>query len=45
MEMLIKHYTSFLRWTIDEAIDYCLKLFDDGTINSIKILGKDEKEI
>lgn len=45
IEMLIKYYITSLHWTVDEAINYCLKLFDDRTIDSIKILGMDEKDL
>ena len=36
---LIKYYINSLGWTEDEAIRYANKLFDNGTIDEIKIIG------
>lgn len=36
---LIKYYINSLGWTEDEAIRYAIKLFDNGTIDEIKIIG------
>lgn len=46
---VIKHlenyYISSLGWSKEKAINYILELFDNGTIDSIKILGADGKEL
>ena len=36
---LIKYYINSLGWTEDEAIRYAIELFDNGTIDEIKIIG------
>ncbi len=36
---LIKYYINSLGWTEEEAIKYAIKLFDNGTIDEIKIIG------
>lgn len=45
MKLLVEYYINSLHWTEDEACEYALKLFKDGTIDQIKFLGKDGKEI
>jgi len=45
MEYLIKYYMDSLHWTEKESIEYALKLFHDGTIEQIKFIGKDGKEL
>ena len=41
MEYLIKFYMESLHWTEGEAITYAIGLFKDGTIQQIKLIGKD----
>ena len=36
---LINYYINSLGWTEEEAIKYTINLFDNGTIDEIKILG------
>lgn len=45
MEYLVKHYMKSLKWTEKEALEYALKLFHDGTITQIKLIGKDGNEL
>ena len=45
MEYLVNHYIKSLKWTEKEALEYALKLFHDGTITQIKLIGKDGNEI
>lgn len=39
IEMLVHYYQTSLGWTRDEAIDYFIKLFKNGTIDKINIIG------
>ena len=45
MEFLVNYYITSFKWTEKEALEYALKLFHNGTIAQIKIIGKDEKPI
>lgn len=45
MDFLVDYYVSSLKWTEEDACRYALGLFKNGTIQAIKILGKDGKEI
>ena len=45
IEKLIEYYEKSLHWSKDEAIAYAIGLFNNGTIEKIKVLGQDEKEI
>ena len=45
IEFLLKYYQESLHWPLDKASAYVIELFENGTIDSIKVLGKDEKEI
>ena len=45
IEKLIEYYEKSLHWSKDEAIAYAIGLFNNGTIDQIKVLGQDEKEI
>ena len=45
IEKLIEYYEKSLHWSKDEAIAYAISLFNNGTIDQIKVLGQDEKEI
>lgn len=41
MEYLIKFYMESLHWTEGEAITYAIDLFKNGTIQQIRLIGKD----
>lgn len=45
MEYLVNYYINSLNWTEKEALEYALKLFHDGTITQIKLIGKDGNEL
>ncbi len=45
IEFLLKYYQESLHWPFDKASAYVIELFENGTIDSIKVLGKDGKEI
>jgi hypothetical protein len=45
IEFLLKYYQETLHWPLDKASAYVIELFENGTIDSIKVLGKDGKEI
>ena len=45
IEKLIEYYEKSLHWSKDEAIAYAISLFNNGTIDQIKVLGQDAKEI
>ena len=45
MEFLVNDYIKQLGWTEEQAIEYALGLFKDGTITAIKLLNKDGEEI
>ena len=45
IEKLIEYYEKSLHWSKDEAIAYAIGLFNNGTIDQIKVLGQDKKEI
>lgn len=45
IEFLLKYYQESLHWPLDKASAYVIELFENGTIDSIKVLGKDGKEI
>ena len=45
IERLIRYYMESLDWTEEESYRYAIGLFLNGTINQIKILGKDGEEI
>ena len=40
IEHLIEYYQKSLGWTKQQAIEYALKLFKDGTIDSITVISK-----
>ncbi len=40
IEHLIEYYIKSLGWTEQQAFEYVLKLFEDGTIDSIMIISK-----
>jgi len=45
IDKLIEYYLNSLKWDEKQACDYALTLFENGTIDQIKVLGKDGKEI
>lgn len=45
IEHLVNYYITSLDWTEVDAIKYAINLFHNGTINQIKLFGKDGKEI
>lgn len=45
IEHLIKYYIESLGWTEEKAIEYAIGLFHNGTIEQIKLFGKDGEEI
>lgn len=45
MEKLVDYYINSLGWSEDQACEYALGLFHDGTITKIKLIGKDGKEL
>lgn len=45
MEFLVNYYIKQLGWSEEQAIEYALGLFKDGTITAIKLLNKDGEEI
>ena len=40
VEYQIKYYQKSLGWTEQQAIEYVLKLFEDGTIDAIMTISK-----
>lgn len=40
IELLIEYYQKSLGWTEQKAIEYALKLFEEGTIDSIMVISK-----
>ena len=45
MKFLINYYTKTLGWTEEQAYEYAIGLFHDGTISQIKLFGKDGEEL
>jgi hypothetical protein len=45
MEFLIKYYIKSLGWTEEQAYEYAIGLFHNGTISQIKLFGKDGEEL
>ena len=45
INLLLEYYKSSLGWDEDKAINYVLELFNNGTIDTIKFIGKDGNEI
>lgn len=41
IEHLIEYYQKSLGWSEQQAIEYALKLFEDGTIDSIMVILKE----
>lgn len=42
---LVDYYIESLGWTESEAIGYAIGLFENGTIEKIKVIGENGKEI
>lgn len=45
MEHLVNYYVNSLNWSEEQAIEYAIGLFHNGTIRKIKLLGKDGEEL
>lgn len=45
IDFLVNYYIESLHWSEDEACEYALGLFKNGTIQNIKLFGKDGEEL
>lgn len=45
MAYLVNYYINSLGWSEEEAVKYAIGLFKNGTIQEIKLFGKDGKEL
>lgn len=45
MEHLVNYYVNSLNWSEEQAIEYAIGLFHNGTIREIKLLGKDGEKL
>jgi len=45
IDYLVNYYIESLHWSEDEACEYALGLFKNGTIQNIKLFGKDGEEL
>ena len=45
IDFLVNYYIESLHWSENEAYKYALSLFKNGTIQNIKLIGKDGKEL
>lgn len=45
MAYLVNYYINSLGWSEMEATEYAISLFHNGTIEQIKLIGKDGNEI
>ena len=45
MKILVDYYIKTLGWSEEQAYEYALGLFHDGTITQIKMFGKDGEEL
>ena len=41
IEYLIEYYQKALGWSEQQAVEYAIKLFEDGTIDSIMVILKE----
>mgnify|MGYP000728945503 CR=1 FL=1 len=41
IELLIDYYIKSLGWSKEQAVEYAIKLFEDGTIDSIMVILKE----
>lgn len=45
MNYLVNYYIKNLHWSESKAVEYAIGLFKNGTINAIKVIGKNGKEL
>lgn len=45
IDFLVNYYIESLYWSEEEACKYALSLFKNGTIQNIKLIGKDGQEL
>lgn len=45
IEVLLKYYTETCGWTEEEALNHTIGLFENGTIDQIKLFGKNVEEL
>lgn len=45
IDFLGNYYMESLNWSEEKACKYALRLFKDGEIQQIKLIGKDGKEL
>lgn len=45
IDFLVNYYIESLHWSEEEACKYALRLFKSGTIQNIKLIGKDGQEL
>ena len=45
IKALLKYYTDTCGWTEEEALNHTIELFENGTIDQIKLFGKDGEEL
>lgn len=45
MDYLVNYYVNSLGWSEEEAIQYAIGLFHNGTIQQIKLIGKDGEQL
>lgn len=45
IDYLVNYYIESLGWNEEEAIQYAIDLFHNGTISQIKLFGKDGNEL
>lgn len=45
IDYLVNYYINSLGWSEEEAIKYAIGLFHNGTIEQIKLIGKDGEEL
>ena len=41
IELLIEYYQKSIGWSEPQAVEYAIKLFEDGTIDSIMVISKE----
>lgn len=39
IDFLLKYYEESLHWSHEQAVEYTISLFENGTIDDIKIIG------
>lgn len=45
IDYLVNYYIHSLGWSEEKALEYAISLFKSGTIEKIKIIGKEGKEL